>query len=260
MSTDDKQIQNEIKSMSSPLKWVGLAILLLMLAWVLLSLLSAYNATGQCLSTLSKLSESEMKLRVVKSLVAHSLEGARLEEKPGRLKIMFLGRSVTQQELIQRNHSGTLLSLLDERPLLLSNEDQLGQFAAKIDAGEFTILNHSPVTTYSLLLLPGKSLYRADPTITAEYFQKIKKIDPKRFNTHPNNFDNYLYGYNVYNLDTACCGGKPLISKEEILDARQKNLERIDSRKKLRWDLPVSNCGAVWFPPSDNNRTNFLFD
>jgi hypothetical protein len=104
------------------LRWAGLAVLLLFLYWVLPPLLSAYNATGQCLSRLSTLSESEMKLRVVKSIVAHYIEG---EGTPvgsqTYRKIMFLGRSITQQELMQRNQSGTLLALLDEQPLVLSN-------------------------------------------------------------------------------------------------------------------------------------------
>lgn len=243
-------------------KWAGLAVLLLLLAWTIPPLLSAYNATGQCLSNFSKLSESEMKRRVVKSIVAHYLEGARQEEKPGRLKIMFLGRSITQQELIQRNESGTLLNLLKERPLLLSDEDQLNQFSAEIDKGEFTILNHSPETTYSLSLLPGKSLYRTESTITTEFFKRNKHLGLT--GEKLNNFDNYLYQYEYYSLDTACCGGKRNIDNEEITDAKKNNLKAINFRKRFpehRWSLPVSNCGSVWFPPPPNDdRANFLFD
>lgn len=231
------------------LQWAGLAVLLLLLAWAIPPLLSAYNATGQCLSRLSKLSESEMKLRVVKSSVAHYIEGAREEEKPGRRKIMFLGRSITQQELIQRNQSGTLLDLLKERPLLLSDEDQLNQFSSKIDAGEFTILDHFPRTTYELVVLPGKSLYRADPTITTEFFKRNKNLGLT--GEKLNNFGNYLYEYDRYKLDTLCCNGKPRVDKEEVIDAKKRNLEEINFRKRFpehRWSFPVSNCGSVWFP------------
>lgn len=237
------------------LQWVGLAVLLLLLSWAIPPLLSAYNATGQCLTKLSKLSESEMKLRVVKSIVAHYLEGARQEEKPGRLKIMFLGRSVTQQELIQRNQSGTLLGLLKEQPLLLSDEDQLNQFSSKIDAGEFTILNHSPETTYSLSLLPGKSLYRTESTITTEFFKRNKHLGLT--GEKLNYFGNYLYQYEYYSLDTACCGGKRNIDKEEVIDAKKRNLEAINFRKRFpehRWSFPVSNCGSVWFPRPDQDQ------
>jgi hypothetical protein len=233
------------------LKWAGLAVLLLLLACALPPVLSAYNATGQCLSRLSKLSESEMKLRVVKSVVAHYLEGA----KPVRLKIMFLGRSVTQQELIERSQSETLLDLLKERPLLLSDEDQLNQFSAEIDKGEFTILFHTPETTYSLSLLPGKSLHRADPAITTEFFKRNKHLGLT--GEKLNNFGNYLYQYEYYSLDTACCGGKPLVDKEEIIDAKKYNLEAINFRKtspEHRWNFPVSNCGAAWFPPSPQDQ------
>lgn len=243
------------------LQWAGLAVLLLLFAWAIPQLLSAHNATGQCLSSFSKLSESEMKRRVVKSVVAHYLEGARQEEKPGRLKIMFLGRSVTQQELIQRNESGTLLDLLKEQPLLLSDEDQLNQFSSKIDAGEFTILNHSPVTTYSLLLLPGKSINRTVPTITTEFFKRNKHLGLT--GEKLNSFGNFLYEYDSYQLDTACCNGKPQIDKEEIVDAKKHNLEAINFRKRFPHYpqyFPVSNCGAVWFPPSANDQTYFLFD
>jgi hypothetical protein len=251
-----------LREHKAKLKWAGLAVLLLLLVWALPPLLSAYNATGQCLSRLSKLSESEMKLRVVKSLVAHSLEGARQEEKPGRLKIMFLGRSITQQELIQLNQSGTLLSLLDERPLLLSDEDQLNQFSSAVDKGEFTILDHSPKTTYSLSLLPGKSLHRAEPSIVVDFFNKNKHLGLVDKNL--NNFGNYLYQYEYYSLDTACCGGKPQVDREEIIDAKKHNLEAINFTKifpQYQKYFPVSNCGSVWFPPPPNdNRINFLFD
>jgi hypothetical protein len=224
------------------LKWAGLAVLLLLLAGALSPLLSAYNATGQCLSRLSKLPESQMKLRMVKSVVAHYLAGA----KPVRLKIMFLGRSVTQQELIQRNQSGTLLDLLKERPLLLSDEDQLNQFSAEIDKGEFTILYHAPD---SLSLLPGKSLHRAAPAITAEFFKRNKHLGLT--GEKLNNFGNYLYQYEYYSLDTACCGARRLFDKEEIIDAKKRNLEAINFRKRFpeyQSYFPVSNCGSVWFP------------
>ncbi len=243
------------------LQWAGLAVLLLLLAWALPPLLSAYNATGQCLSSFSKLSESEMKRRVVKSIVAHYLEGAREEEKPGRLKIMFLGRSVTQQELIQRNQSGTLLDLLKERPLLLSDEKQLNQFYAEIDKGEFTILNYSPETTYSLLLIPGKSLYRAESTIVIDFFNRNKHLG--LVDETLNNFGNYLYQNEYYGLDTACCGGKPNIDNEEITAAKKSNLDVINFSKKYpqhESHFLVSNCGVVWFPTPDDDRTNFLFD
>jgi hypothetical protein len=240
------------------LKWASLAVLLLLLAWALPPVLSAYNATGQCLSRLSKLSESEMKLRVVKGVVAHYLEGA----KPARLKIMFLGRSVTQQELIERNQSGTLLDLLKERPLPLSDEDQLNQFSAEIDKGEFTILFHTPETTYSLTLLPGKSLHRADPAITTEFFKTNKHLGLT--GEKLNNFGNYLYQYEHYSLDTACCGARRPFDKEEIIDAKKRNIKEMNHRKRFpehRWSFPISNCGAVWFPPPhSDNRTNFLFD
>lgn len=174
------------------LKWAGLAVLLLLIACALPPLLSAYNATGQCLSRLSKLSESEMKLRVVKSFVAHYLEGAR-QKKPSRLRIMFLGRSVTQQELVQRNQSGTLLDLLKERPLLLSDEYQLNQLSVKIDKGEFTILLHAPETTYSLSLLLGKSLHRSKSTSVSDFFNINRHLGLVDKNL--NNFGNYVYQY-----------------------------------------------------------------
>jgi hypothetical protein len=245
------------------LKWAGLAVLLLLLAGALPPLLSAYNATGQCLSRLSKLSESEMKLRVVKSSVAHYLEGAREEEKPGRRKIMFLGRSITQQELIERSQSETLLDVLKERPLLLSDEDQLNQFSSKIDAGEFTILDHFPETTYEeLVVLPGKSLNRVDPTVTTEFFKRNKHLGLT--GEKLNNFGNYLYEYESYQLETACCNGKSRNNKEEITDAKKRNLDGINFQKRFpehRWSFPVSNCGSVWFPaPPRDNRINFLFD
>ena len=244
------------------LKWAGLAVLLLLLACALPPVLRAYNATGQCLSRLSKLSESEMKLRVVKSFVAHYLEGARQEEKPGRLRIMFLGRSVTQQELVQRNQSGTLLDLLKERPLLLSDEYQLNQFSVKIDKGEFTILLHAPETTYSLSLLPGKSLHRSKSTSVSDFFNINRHLGLVDKNL--NNFGNYIYQYEYYSLDTACCGGKSKINNEEITTAKKSNLEAINFPKRYpqhRWYLPVSNCGSVWFsPPPNDDQTNFLFE
>jgi hypothetical protein len=244
-----------LREHKAQLKWAGFAVLILLLAVALPRLLSAYNATGQCLSRLSKLSESEMKLRVVKSSVAHYLEGAREEEKPGRRKIMFLGRSVTQQELIERSQSETLLDLLKERPLLLRDADQLNQFSSKIDAGEFTILDHFPETTYSLTLLPGKSLHKADPAITAEFFKSNKHLGLT--GEKLNNFGNYLYEYEYYSLDTACCGARRLFDKEEIIDAKKRNLEAINFRKRFpehRWSFPVSNCGSVWFPPHPQDQ------
>jgi hypothetical protein len=176
-ATPNKKVHSGslLSERKAQLKWAGLAVLLLLLAWALPPLLSAYNATGQCLSRLSTLSESQMKLGVVKSFVAHNIEGGSVHDgsKHNR-KIMFLGRSITQQELIDRSQSETLLDLLKEQPLLLSDADQLDQFAAKIDGGEFTILKHYPHTTYELIVLPGKSLYRSDPANTTEYFQKKK--------------------------------------------------------------------------------------
>jgi hypothetical protein len=250
-----------LREHKAKLKWAGLAVLLLLLAGALPPVLSAYNATGQCLSRLSKLSESEMKLRVVKSSVAHYIEGAREEEKPGRRKIMFLGRSITQQELIERSQSETLLDLLKEQPLLLSDADQLNQFSSKIDAGEFTILDHFPETTYELVVLPGKSLYRAGPTITTEFFKRNKHLGLT--GEKLNNFGNYLYDYDRYDLNTACCNAKKQMREHENFDIKKHNLEAINFRKRFpqhRWQFPVSNCGAVWFPPPDNDRTNFLFD
>lgn len=236
------------------LKWTGLAVLLLLLVWALPPLLSAYNATGQCLSSFSKLSESEMKLRVVKSIVAHYLEGARQEEKPGRLKIMLLGRSVTQAELIQGNQSGTLLNLLKEQPVLLSDADQLDQFAPKINAGEFTILNYYPSTTYELIALPGKSLHRIDSKITTEYFKKMNDINYQWLDKYLNNIGNYQYQYDYYIIDTACCNGKPLVSKEEIIDAKKQNMEWIKYKKDNPSHFIVSNCGSVWIPPHPQDQ------
>jgi hypothetical protein len=239
-----------LREHKAQLKWAGLAVLLLLIALASPPLLRSYNATGQCLSRLSKLSESEMKLRVVKSIVAHYIEEAREQEKPDRLKIMFLNRSVTQQELIKRSQSETLLDLLKEQPMRLSDEDQLNQFAAKIDAGDFTILKHYPHTTYELVVLPGKSLNLADSRITSEFFRR---------NTHLgltgeelNSFGNYFYDYERYLLDTACCNGKPQVSTEEIVDAKKRNLEAMNFRNKfpqLGWQFSVSNCGALWLPP-----------
>jgi hypothetical protein len=237
------------------LKWAGLAALLLLLAGALPSVLSAYNATGQCLSRLSKLSESEMKLRVLKSFVAHKIDGKHVPEGSQRnRKIMFLGRSITQQELIERSQAGTLLDLLNEQPLLLSNEDQLNQFSAKIETGEFTILDHL-TQSYVLDVLPGKSLKRADSRIAIAYFNEYK--DMGRFNKYLNNFGNHLYEYDSYALDTACCNGKPLVSKEDVIDVKKRNLEAINFRKRFpehRWSFPVSNCGSVWFPPHPQDQ------
>ena len=263
-ATPNKEVYRSswLREHKAKLRWAGLAVLLLLLAGALPPLLSAYNVTGRCLSGLSTLSESEMKLRVVKSIVAHHIEGAREEEKPGRRKIMFLGRSITQQELIQGNQSEALLGFLKERPLLLSDEDQLNQFSSKIDAGEFTILDHFPETTHEeLVVLPGRSLYRADPTITTDFFKRNKHLGltGKKLNY----FGNYLYEYDSYQLETACCNGKPRVDKEELIDAKKRNLEAINFTKtfpQYQKFFSVSNCGAVWFPPPDQNRTNFLFD
>jgi hypothetical protein len=256
MSIKDKQIPSETTGFPAQLKWAGLMVLLLLLAWAILVLLSAYNSTGQCLSKLSKLSESEMKLRVIKSYVAHSLgRYSLLYGSPRDRKIMFLGRSITQQELIQRNEFGTLLDLLKEQPLQLSDKNQLNQFHSEIDKGEFTILNYSPKTTYSLLLLPGKTLHRSDPTITSEFFKMNKHLGltSEKFN----NFGNYLYEYEMYNLDATCCGARQQSSQEEIIEAKKENLAQLNFRKRFpehRWSFSVSNCGSVWFPPHPQDQ------
>jgi hypothetical protein len=64
-----------------------------------------------------------------------------------------------------------------------------------------------------------------------------------------NYFGNYLYEYKLFSLDTACCGGKPNIGAEEIINAKKRNLERINLVKKYSRYFIVSNCGSVWFPP-----------
>ena len=251
-ATPNKKVYRSswLREHKAKLKWAGLVVLLLLLAGALPPLLSAYNVTGRCLSRLSTLSESEMKLRVVKSIVAYHIsgDGTPVGSQTYR-KIMFLGRSVTPQELIQRNQSGTLLGLLDERPLLLRNEDQLNQFSSKIDAGEFTILDYYSSTTYELSLLLGKSLNRADPTTTSEFFKKYKdflKADEKF-----NHIGNYLYKNDYYRLDATCCNAKLGIDKEEKIDAKKRNLEGIHFWKKNQHHFVVSNCGSVWIDPDD---------
>lgn len=238
------------------LKWAFLVALLLLLALALPHLLTAYNSTGRCLSSFSKLSEKEMKRRLIKSIVARYLEGAQ-HDKPDLIKIMFLGRSVTLQELIQRNQSGTLLDLLKERPLLLSDEDELDQFAEKIDMGEFTIINHAPKTTYTMLLLPGKSFYRDEPKTTIDFYAKIKHLN--LVGESLSNYGNYSYHYEQHQLDTTCCGGKPLVNNKEIVDAKKRNLELINFIKAYRQSediFPVSNCGAAWFPAPDDDHAD----
>lgn len=228
-------------------KWAGLAVLLLLLACALPPLLSAYNATGQCLSRLSKLSESEMKLRVVKSFVAHNIEGETVPEGIQRFrKIMFLGRSITEQELIERSQSETLLDLLNERPLLLSGADQLDQFAAKIDAGEFTILDYSPQIN-NLGVLPGKFLDRADSMITTEFLKRNR--DLVRDEEHFNSIGNYLYENDIYELNTVCCDAKKQKREYENFNVIKHNLEEINFRKTNHHYFIVSNCGYIWIDP-----------
>jgi hypothetical protein len=229
------------------LKWAGLAVLLLLIACALPPLLSAYNATGQCLSRLSKLSESEMKLRVVKSFVAHNIEGETVPEGiQSNRKIMFLGRSITQQELIERSQSETLLDFLKEQPVLLSDEDQLDQFAVKIDAGEFTILDYSP-QIYALGVLPGKSLHRADSTISTEFFKRYR--DLVRGEEQFNSIGNYLYENDIYELNTVCCDAKKQMIKHENFNVIKHNLEAINFRKINHHYFVVSNCGYIWIDP-----------
>jgi hypothetical protein len=229
------------------LKWAGLAVLLLLIACALPPLLSAYNATGQCLSRLSKLSESEMKLRVVKSFVAHSIEGETVPEGiQSNRKIMFLGRSITQQELIERSQSETLLDLLKEQPVLLSDEDQLDQFAVKIDAGEFTIIDYSP-QIYALGVLPGKSLHRADSIISTEFSKRYR--DLVRGEEQFNSIGNYLYENDIYELNTVCCDAKKQMIKHENFNVIKHNLEAINFRKINLHYFVVSNCGYIWIDP-----------
>ena len=249
MSSNGKQMQPAATSMHSKLKWAGLAVLLLLLAWGLPPLVRAYNATGQCLSRLSKLSEPEMKLQVVKSFVAHNIEGKRVPEGIQRnRKIMFLGRSVTQQELIERSQSETLLDLLKEQPLLLTDTNLLNQFSLKIDTAEFSILDYSP-QIHVLGVLPGKSLYLANSTITTEFFKRYRDLvkGEKQFNS----IGNYLYENDIYELNTVCCDAKKQMIKHENFNVIKRNLEAINFRKVNHHYFVISNCGSVWIDPDD---------
>lgn len=230
-------------------KWLISGVFLLLLIWVLSLSISSFNATGQCLSKLESISDIDMKRQVVKSFLAHSIEGENVPEGIQRSrKIMILDRNVTEEELIERNKSGTLLGLINERALLVNDSNQIFQFTKNIDMGEFTILDHHPGTTYELNVFPGKAFRRVDSKKSIELFDNLKAKNPRLFDGSFNNFGNYFYEYKYFILDTTCCNGRPFVELKETLGAKIRNLELIDFVRKNSSPLIVSNCGLVWFP------------
>jgi hypothetical protein len=237
---------------STTVKVASAVALLMLLAWALPQALMAFNETGRCLSRLSKLSESEMKLRVVKSLVSKYIKGEEsLRDLRRGEKLMLLERSLTEQEIIQSIQSETLMDFLNERSFVLRNEDQLDQFSSKIDSGEFSLIYYMPQLDY-VKFIPGKALYRFNPTDAAEFFRKNKAL--LRNTNEYKTVGNYLYGHRLYQVDTKCCDEeKKYTSEYDKVKSKNRNLKNVDYVNKNigQTFFIVSNCGAIWVDADD---------